>query len=371
MPTLAELKAELNRAPNDPAAHIAYGRGLEAEQRFDEAARAYFGALELDSENAEACFRLGMMRMLDGDAETALPLLIQAVNLDEGNGLYWSNLGMLLLLLEQKEEALAAFEASWEVAPELEQTPLHIARLQFELGQYDKVLELEKELTALGGSYPEASILHASSLLALTRAEEAAAIAEEAAIRFTDQPDVLATAGGILAFQDKFDQARDLFKRALARNPQHYDALVGLGALLSRTDAPGSAENCYRKALDADPQRVQAYVGLCSLAFQADDPQRLLHWARAGLQHAPNNPDLLYYKARVLSRLGQIDSAVKTLEQLLDVNPFHYQGHFELANLCELELNDRARSQVHLKAVIEIAPDSAAARVAGMMLSKG
>jgi tetratricopeptide (TPR) repeat protein len=370
MPTRAELEAEVRRHPDDARAHLALGRQLEREDLHGQAASSYQQALSLDDQQAEAAFRLGMLLMLQDRGQDALPLLVHAVNLDQANGIYWSNLGLLLLLLGHLEEALDAFLASWETAPELEQTPLHIARLYIDLGSPEEIADWDGELERLGDRYPEAGILRIAFYLSLQSLDEALSIGTDLITRFPENADVLATVGNLYIIQEDQPTAYRLFEQAIGLAPDHYDALVGLAGMLGQMGQMARAKAVYQRSISKDAERYQAYVGLCLLAFQDDDPMELAHWNEAGLAKAPNQPDLLFFKAKLLARADQPAAAAALLNQLLEINPIHHQAHFELANLYYLDLHDPERSRGHLQVVLDLVPGSAIAKIATEMLAR-
>lgn len=370
MPTRAELEAALRRNPNDARTHLALGLALEEAEDIGAAASCYQRALALDEQLAEAAFRLGMIAMLHEEMEEALPLLVRAVNLDERNGIYWSNLGHLLLLIGHLEESLQAFLAAWEAAPELEQTPIHIARLHVELGQPEEIAAWDDELERLSEDYPEANILRITFYLSQGRLSDASVLAATLPDRFPESADALATAGHVQLIDGNKATAQQLFEQARTLIPDHYDATIGLAAIRGNAGDRERAHALYREALARDDDRYQAYVGLCLLALQEDDLEALTRWNQAGLEKAPEQPELLFFRAKLLARAGQSTEAITVLEHVLTLNPLYYQAHFDLGNLYWLELHDAESSRHHLQAVIDLAPQQAAGRVAAQMLRR-
>jgi tetratricopeptide (TPR) repeat protein len=140
--------------------------------------------------------------------------------------------------------------------------------------------------------------------------------------------------------------------------------------MLGQMGQMARAKAVYQRSISKDAERYQAYVGLCLLAFQDDDPMELAHWNEAGLAKAPNQPDLLFFKAKLLARADQPAAAAALLNQLLEINPIHHQAHFELANLYYLDLHDPERSRGHLQVVLDLVPGSAIAKIATEMLAR-
>lgn len=368
MDRIARLESEAHRSPDDADTLVTLGVAYQEAGRPDDAAAAFARAIEADPANAEACFRFGMSHLLAGDAEAALAWLAAAVERDPAHGIAWSNIGIVLTLLDRPADALAAFEAAQEVAPELDEVRLHIARMRLELGRFEEALavpldDLQDEIAAVW-------VVRGNALTALGRVDAALSASERGLGRFPDDPDLLALAGNLNAIGGDPARAKGLFERALDRNPRHYDALVGLGGLAAGAGSQSMAAVMFERAVAADSHRAAAYQGLATLAFEADDPEGLRHWLELGLTAAPAHPDLLFLQAKLFERDDLPDDAIECLEAALAVNPLHNAAHFELATLLDLHCGDREASRAHLRKTIELAPGTPMAEIAATMLAR-
>ena len=167
------------------------------EQEWEDAAAAYFAALSIAPDCAEASFGLATILSDLGQNEHALPYFAQAAEADSENARYWGELGIALGRAGNAEESLAAFEASLECDPLEEQTFVRIAAAKFQLGRFAEVVAYTNAMPLLQTHHPELLALQASSLLALGRLSEARVSALKGKTRFPNSSLMLAVSAHI------------------------------------------------------------------------------------------------------------------------------------------------------------------------------
>ena len=91
---------------------VARGRGLHAQQRYDEAISLFRRAIQLSPDSAEAWVSLGLVLNDAGYYADALPANDAATQLAPGSPVAWNNKGFALNELKRYEEALAALDRS-------------------------------------------------------------------------------------------------------------------------------------------------------------------------------------------------------------------------------------------------------------------
>jgi protein O-mannosyl-transferase len=105
---LAELETAVRLGPQSPAAHCAFGIGLQQVGKADEAARQYEAAIALNEADGEAHCNLGIVQLKRREYQAAKRNLRRAIEIDPNNVIAYVNFGALCLETGEYAEALAA-----------------------------------------------------------------------------------------------------------------------------------------------------------------------------------------------------------------------------------------------------------------------
>ncbi|MFH0884070.1 MAG: tetratricopeptide repeat protein [bacterium] len=156
----------------EPWYHINRGAALERSGRFGAAAKEFKKAIKIDERSARAWFALGVLRLDTGDPRRALKSLVKAVRYDSNYGPAHAALGVALLRLDRKEDALLAYRNAVVLMPEDPDIRMSLARLLDAQGYH---LEAAQEYLVYAGLVKDDSTLKEWRELALRRAQELAA----------------------------------------------------------------------------------------------------------------------------------------------------------------------------------------------------
>ena len=154
----------------------------------------------------------------------------------------------------------------------------------------------------------------------------------------------------------KFEQAQQLYRKALGLDARNADALLGLAVIAQRRGQDKEAAYYYSRALALDPRDAVAQAGMSALNADDNSESRLknllneqqnsasLHFA-LGNQYAeqsrwgeaqqayfkayrlePGNAELIFNLAVSLDRLGQNASAAQYYQSALQLDASHSAG---------------------------------------------
>lgn len=158
--------------------------------------------------------------------------------------------------------------------------------------------------------------------------------------------------------EDLIDEAAEDYERALAMEPGNERAAAGLRATLSRPDqAPRLIELLSRAAAAAEQPERMLELHLAVAALQAqwrEDMAAAVAATRRALAIDPENVRALQALADFLTRNGQWDEAVATLDRLVPKCEGEdlVQAHLKIATLAEHRLNDPERAARSLRTVL-------------------
>ena len=154
----------------------------------------------------------------------------------------------------------------------------------------------------------------------------------------------------------KFEQAQQLYRRALNLDARNADALLGLAVIAQRRGSDREAALYYARVLALDPRDAVAQAGMSALSTDNNNESRLknllneqqgsasLHfalgnqyaeqsrWGEAQLAYfnayrlEPDNAELIFNLAVSLDRLGQNASAAHYYQSALQLDASHSAG---------------------------------------------
>ncbi len=203
-------------------------------------------------------FPEAFVRLQQGDADGASPLLEQAAAEHPGAAGVQYALGLLALLRRNWAEADARFRTVLEQVPDLDAAASHRAEALREAGKADEArAAIAAHLEARPG-YGDGWTLLAALCLeagdargALQAAEQAVRALEEGRI----EPLVLKALA--LEALERLDEALETLQGAAARAPDRVEVLEPIGRLLLRKGGPSAerAAEVYRRCAALDPER--------------------------------------------------------------------------------------------------------------------
>ena len=123
------------------------------------------------------------------------------------------------------------------------------------------------------------------------------------------------------------------------------------------------AEELYRRAVDLDPHLAIAYTNLGNIRFRRGDEKGAEELYRRALEIDDRQPEAHYNLGYVLLERGDAKRAVPNFQRALDADPRFSDAHFNLAMAYE-QIAERAKARPHWKRYLEIEPTGTWADIA-------
>jgi tetratricopeptide (TPR) repeat protein len=277
--------------PRGPAT-LEQGELLLERGEHQEAAAVFGRILEDDPANAQAHYYLGVCKRNLGDLEGAEQQYRLAIGYDANLPAAHNNLGLLLLekgdlthaeselhtYLGQKPEDAGAhynyalvleesgdlsgaeehYEKAASLDPEDPAPWAGLGDLSRRGGKLEEALERYREGRRTASDSAELAIREGQTLLDLKRLDEAIAVFEGLDGMEDCGPDLLATAGVLLARFDENDRAISLYRAAIARSDDYAPAHLMLANALARKKEFGAAAGHYERFLALAPDAPEA-----------------------------------------------------------------------------------------------------------------
>jgi tetratricopeptide (TPR) repeat protein len=134
--------------------------------------------------------------------------------------------------------------------------------------------------------------------------------------------------------RDEFAWARRSFEEALVLDPDHEDALAGLGETLLRFGQVAPALKTFNRILELGYQDdVELMLQVGRALFRNGLMEDAKRFVDVAVQQVPDNAEAVAMLGYVEHRLGQDDSAVKTLRRALKLDSDYVEARIYLANV--------------------------------------
>jgi tetratricopeptide (TPR) repeat protein len=316
---LSEAEAQMRyldrSVPKDQASEVWFHLGLAFQNNHENqrAMAAYARAVELNANNLQACFNIGMIQHEEGMLHPALKSYERSLEIDPQQPKIWCNLGAL----------------------------------QFQLGEFQQSVESFNRAVTLKPDYARAWDNLAGSLCALDQLDEAERCCHRA-LNFKDgYADPYFKLGSIYFQRGQLQESGESFRKVLEVNPGyplagHYLAMVlarngeleqALEVIERAATPPGETELPSQAWMEMGFNLYE--LGEFELAIRAYEraltftPERAVIWLDAGVVHQAK---------------GKLDQARRHYEQAVELEPDLARAWHNLG-LVRMEIGDRVGGQ--------------------------
>ncbi len=273
----AALVADAVRlAPNDNVLLYNATMFLLMGGRADEALAAADRAIQMAAPNARLHNVRGNVRFDKGDSQGALDDFAEAIRLEPGGAVPYSNAGYVLYANGRYPEALKAYEDALQRSPG---TP----------------------------DYLEA---HAAVLAALNRLEEAEADLDRVIAARPDGP-AYSNRGAMRSKRGRYAEAFEDYERALKLAPNDAGVPYNLGLLRLREGKPADAIAPFRRALEMGRATADGWKGLAQALLKTGQFAEAEIAFTKSLELKGGDANVLADRAQARGNLGKLDAALE------------------------------------------------------------
>jgi tetratricopeptide (TPR) repeat protein len=334
---IASGSGQVSTAPQKDAvirSDEAFAKGVALHQAGDiiGAIDAYEQALKLTPRRLDARSNLGAALARLGRFETAAEHYRQALETDPGQVGIRFNLGLALYKTGHAEEAAAEFQQVLERDPSQRPALLLLADCQLQLGNDARVVELLSPLeTELGDDRLFAYLL-GTALIHRHELQRGQAVIDRLFQGGESAEGHLLLGIQHLGRTDSREAVPEL-QRAAEINPDlpTVHSLLGV-ALMNAGDRP-AAMTAFRRELRTNANDFQANLRLGLLLRDENRLDEAHDYLVRAARLRPKDPDVMYGMARIQLGREDLDTAQKTLEELVASAPQFEGGHVLLATV--------------------------------------
>ncbi|MEI6846946.1 MAG: tetratricopeptide repeat protein [Chlorobiaceae bacterium] len=126
--------------------------------------------------------------------------------------------------------------------------------------------------------------------------------------------------------------------------PQNAESFMRLGNALARDQRYNEATEAFKNALAINPKLDMAYRALGAIAFNQNNYNSALFYFQKYLERAPKDPVRLYDVGNAYMKLKQYDKAIKAYSDAVDKSESFAEAHYNLA-ICYINTGRRAEAE--------------------------
>ncbi len=261
------------------------------------------------------------------DYTGAAPLLHKVVDADPKNYVAWFDLGFAENGLGNTADSIAAYRKSVAAKPDVFESNLNLGLQLAKTNEPDAEQFLRAATRLKPTSHPDEgqarawlSLAHVLEASQPSKPDEALAAYHEAATLQPKDPEPHLAAGVLFEKQQKYSDAVDEYKKALALDPSS-DALAGLANVYLRGRQFPEAEEYLRKLVAAHPDDAGAHIELGRVLVAQGKDDAAVAELEAGAKLAPADSSVQLDLAELYTTLGKNDQAEGVYRSLLAHTP--------------------------------------------------
>ena len=277
-------------------------------------------------------FAAGVYRR-QGELRTALQLMTPLASLMPRNASIFTEIGDLHFDLQDWEQSEQAYRRAMNADPDGSTV---LAKL---IGIREAQGEIARGLLEIGPAlqrFPEGASLHArrGSLLEKSgRAEEALESYGKAVELRPELGEGHLGLARIHLARDRKDQAREALQQAAGKIPDAPGLQMRFAGFCEKEGLNDQALDFYRKALNADPGLPDAYLGLARVQMNLGEIDEALVTAHQGLQVAPRSVELHQFQGDLLKQSHRIPEMRRAVETAAATFPGNVEVLAKLARV--------------------------------------
>ncbi len=327
------LEETVRKAPDHLPAANRLAELNVAEKNFDEASVLLRKVLTRDPQNYEAMLTQGLLHLAQADIPRSIAHFERMSAMFPSVPKVRYHLALALLGTNNTVEAAANLNQAISQDPEFVEAVLLLAEINTRKGDSAAAIALLTDLVRKRQNLPEAHLLLANAHRVRNNLAEALAVYNRFGELFPGNAQAPLLAGGVLLQQNKTNEARLAFEKALKLAPNYLPALEQLIAL-------DLVQRQFSPAVD----RIQKE-----------------------LERTPNSPQLHVLLAKAYHEQGKTNNVEPELQRAIELDPMHREPYVLLAQLY-VGRNEHIQAIERLKRVIARDPrDLPALMLLGMI----
>jgi glycosyltransferase involved in cell wall biosynthesis/SAM-dependent methyltransferase/Tfp pilus assembly protein PilF len=194
----------------------------------------------------------------------------------------------------------------------------HFDKAEYEtaIGKYEEALEVDSKS-------PEALVGVGNCYMRLQNPQKAEVNFIKAKTHDAEFYKAWLGLGLLELYKENTKQAEIYLKKSAELNPQSDKTFCALGILKTNTNDLKDSEENFCRALDVNIDNLLALKSLIEVSYKTESFDRVYDYLKCFLEIHPANINMLFAKAGIQFKRGQIEDSLQTLDEVLLLDPNH------------------------------------------------
>ena len=153
----------------------------------------------------------------------------------------------------------------------------------------------------------------------------------------------------VAATMKHYDDAERLLRRAVAIAPDFLTAVIDLGRILKEQDRFAEAIDCFKNAIAINPNNPHTHFLLAGAYSPAALNQEAVKEYQRTLELSPSHPGALLGLGNALKTIGRQEDAIRAYQDCIRLKPNNGETYWSLANLKTYRFSDEQLEEMETK----------------------
>ncbi len=280
------------------------------------------GQISANPEASDLYYERAQKLLENGDDTLALADIKEAIRLKDDQGLYYFMYGNIAYKLNDIADAQTAMRRAIDLLPQEKAPYLRLARMQFDLKDFESSNKTLERLSKAIGEFPESYFLF--GLIKKEIGDTASAIGnlQKVIALDNDYYDAYMQLGLLLGAQ-KNKLGIDYLNNAVRLNPKSTEALYARGKLNQDMGFFKKAVEDYDQIITLNPDYAAAYYNVGWINFRVEKFEPAIEYFNKAIIADEGYADAYYMRGLSYQAYGNNTEAKRNYEACLKLNPNH------------------------------------------------
>jgi predicted O-linked N-acetylglucosamine transferase (SPINDLY family) len=294
---------------------------LHQSGALNQAEMLYRVILESQPDHPDALHLLGLVNHQRGSSDIAANLILQAIESNGQESLYYKNYALVVSALGKYEVAISSWQKFIAISPLDVDAHVRLGNCFKKIGRLELALDSYARAIRLNPDYADCHYLMANTQVEIGNFEGAVERYNFAIELKPDFPAAYNNRGNALRELGRIDEAISSFRRAIELQPEYCAAYGNLGVAFLDKRSLDDALVCFDKAIQIDPLGVDFYNNRATALYELDRIEAAIDDFRRAIEIEPGHLSAYRNLANALLQIGRLEEALVCFSAVIRINP--------------------------------------------------